>query len=147
MRLRNVGMVFSLVALVLAGAAVEAAEVYRWVDADGRKHFTDHPPPPGIAVEKAALPAAPAPGQPAGGVVQGTGEPAADFARQLREKQQKMSREREKTRQQQQLSAEEERLKRAAQKQAQEREEKCRRLKDVADKAYGFKARYERECG
>jgi hypothetical protein len=145
---RKAGVSFA--AMVLLMSAVSAAsEMYQWVDADGKKHFTDRPPPAGVAVEKAAVPVAPAPGKPAeaGEDASAAGkEPAPDFARQLREKQQKMARERMQSQQQQRLAADEERQKRAAQKKARDKEEKCKRLKDVADQAYGFKARYEREC-
>lgn len=40
------------VALALAGAAtVATAQTYRWVDKDGRVHYTDTPPPPAAARE------------------------------------------------------------------------------------------------
>lgn len=36
----------SLLLLLLAAGASQAAEVYRWVDGSGRVHYTDQPPPP-----------------------------------------------------------------------------------------------------
>jgi len=147
MRAWMAGGIFGVMAVLAVSGPVEAGEMYQWVDADGKKHFTDRPPPPGIGAEKAALPAAPAPGRQAQAASDGAAaEPASDFARQLREKQQKMAQERMQAQKEQGLSAEEERKKRAAQKQAQQKADKCKRLKDVADKAYAFKGRYEREC-
>lgn len=45
-------------ALLLAAAGAGAAEVYRWVDADGKVHFSDSPPP-GVAAERLAIKSAP----------------------------------------------------------------------------------------
>jgi len=40
--------VLSLLSLaILAPATVDAQQVYRWVDADGRVQYSDQPPPPG----------------------------------------------------------------------------------------------------
>lgn len=35
-----------LILCALAAQTVDAANLYRWVDADGRVHYTDQPPPP-----------------------------------------------------------------------------------------------------
>ena len=54
---------FLLIALVCAGAAASAADVYKWTDKDGIVHYSDQEPPAGIKSEKvhvasAAKPAA-----------------------------------------------------------------------------------------
>ncbi len=36
---------FFLLSCCLAASLVQAAELYRWVDADGKVHYTDQPPP------------------------------------------------------------------------------------------------------
>ena len=48
----------SLLACALCALTIGAAEVYRWVDADGKVHFSDAPPP-GVVAEKLALKSAP----------------------------------------------------------------------------------------
>lgn len=75
---QGVPMMFRLLALTLAlvlGAPVQA-QLYKWVDSNGRVQYSDKPPPAGATKEKklnipknppAAVPAAPAAGdQPAG---------------------------------------------------------------------------------
>ena len=46
-------MLFALTLALLAAPVFAADEVYRWVDADGRVHFADSPPP-GIKAERIA---------------------------------------------------------------------------------------------
>jgi hypothetical protein len=43
-----------LVACGLLAMGASAAEVYRWVDKDGKVHFSDSPPP-GVSAEKLAI--------------------------------------------------------------------------------------------
>ena len=43
-----------LLALALIATAAPAGDLYRWVDAEGRVHYTDSPPP-GIKVEKLGI--------------------------------------------------------------------------------------------
>lgn len=47
-----------LIACATLALAAGAAEVYRWVDAEGKVHFSDTPPP-GVASEKLAIKSAP----------------------------------------------------------------------------------------
>ena len=53
-----------ILAVMLAFAATASAQMYRWVDKDGRVHYTSTPPPPGVHSRTlqapAASPAAPA---------------------------------------------------------------------------------------
>lgn len=53
-----------LLAVMLAFAASAFAQMYRWVDKDGRVHYTATPPPPGVKARALQAPAgaAPAPG-------------------------------------------------------------------------------------
>jgi len=55
-KMTNVARWAAAVALALASAAA-LAQTYRWVDKDGRVHYTDTPPPPSAArtVEKRSL--------------------------------------------------------------------------------------------
>ena len=53
LRLLILGLAFAL-----AGTA--SAQLYRWVDADGRVRYTDRPPPAGVKARTIAAPAAPA---------------------------------------------------------------------------------------
>ena len=39
----------SIVALALIACAAQAAQMYKWVDKDGKVQYTDHPPPTGAA--------------------------------------------------------------------------------------------------
>lgn len=43
--MRLIHILFAL-PLLLAGTTTTAAEMFRWVDADGKVHYTDAPPPP-----------------------------------------------------------------------------------------------------
>jgi len=49
-------VVFSLVCL-LGISPISHAKLYKWVDADGNTHYTQSPPPDGIATEDVKLPA------------------------------------------------------------------------------------------
>ena len=49
-------VIFSLVCL-LGTSPVSYAKMYKWVDADGNTHYTQTPPPEGIAKEDLNLPA------------------------------------------------------------------------------------------
>lgn len=55
MRLLILGLAF---AFALAGTA--SAQLYRWVDENGRVRYTDRPPPAGVKARTIATPAAPA---------------------------------------------------------------------------------------
>jgi len=37
-----------LLIMLISSAAAAQAETYKWVDPDGRVHYSDHPPPPGV---------------------------------------------------------------------------------------------------
>jgi len=50
-----------MLAVMLAFAAMASAQMYRWVDKDGRVHYTATPPPPGAKARALRSPAAPAP--------------------------------------------------------------------------------------
>jgi type IV secretory pathway VirB10-like protein len=55
---------------VLALAQPAGAELYKWIDADGKVHYSDQPPPPGAKQQKAPgapRTAAPAPAPPGDG--------------------------------------------------------------------------------
>ena len=41
----------ALMGIVLLAAGLAQAQMYRWVDQDGKVHFTDRPPPPHVAKE------------------------------------------------------------------------------------------------
>jgi hypothetical protein len=49
-----------MLAVMLAFAAMASAQMYRWVDKDGRVHYTATPPPPGTKARTLRSPAAPA---------------------------------------------------------------------------------------
>ena len=49
-------MMFSLVCL-LGLSSQSHARLYKWIDADGNTHYTQQPPPDGIAAENIKLPA------------------------------------------------------------------------------------------
>lgn len=50
------------VAMLVAWQNADAGQMYRWVDKDGRVHFSDQPPPTGVKQsEQLALPATPQP--------------------------------------------------------------------------------------
>ena len=49
-----------LLAVMLAFAATAFAQMYRWVDKDGRVHYTATPPPPGAKSRTLRAPSAPA---------------------------------------------------------------------------------------
>jgi hypothetical protein len=49
-----------ILAVMLAFAATAFAQMYRWVDKDGRVHYTATPPPPGVTSRTLRAPAAPA---------------------------------------------------------------------------------------
>ncbi len=53
-----------LMAVWLCAAAPASAAIYRWVDASGQPHYTQTPPPPGMAYRRIES-AAPAPAPPA----------------------------------------------------------------------------------
>lgn len=78
-----------MAACLIMAATPTAAEIYKWTDADGKVHFSDQPPPPGVkapvtvkprrsttAADGAATDAAPATGGPRTYV-----EQEADFRR------------------------------------------------------------------
>lgn len=46
---------------MLVFTALASAQMYRWVDKDGRVHYTATPPPPGVKARTLQAPAAPAP--------------------------------------------------------------------------------------
>lgn len=51
-----------LLAVLLVFAAAASAQMYRWVDKDGRVHYTATPPPPGVKARTLQAPASsPAP--------------------------------------------------------------------------------------
>ncbi len=50
-----------LVGSMLVFAAVASAQMYRWVDKDGRVHYTATPPPPGVKARTLQAPAVPPP--------------------------------------------------------------------------------------
>ncbi|MGE3571780.1 MAG: DUF4124 domain-containing protein, partial [Burkholderiales bacterium] len=58
-----------ILALLLAFASGAAAQLYRWVDKDGRVRYTDTPPPAGVQARTlqapASAPASPGEGKPA----------------------------------------------------------------------------------
>lgn len=134
--------------LVFASSPLNAGEMYQWVDENGKRHFTDKPPPAGVAAQKSALPvAAPVSRESAAEDDAGPEQASAtDTQRKAREKQRDQARQRQEAQHKQRLADEEERVRREQRKAAQAKEEKCKRLKDVADKAYSFKERYEAEC-
>jgi len=37
-----------LLIMLISSAAAAQADTYKWVDPDGRVHYSDHPPPPGV---------------------------------------------------------------------------------------------------
>jgi hypothetical protein len=49
-----------ILAVMLAFAATASAQMYRWVDKDGRVHYTATPPPPGVKARTLGAPSAPA---------------------------------------------------------------------------------------
>lgn len=49
-----------ILAVMLAFAATAFAQMYRWVDKDGRVHYTATPPPPGVKARTLQAPSAPA---------------------------------------------------------------------------------------
>ena len=51
----------ALLGLMLALAAPASAQLYKWVDKNGRTRYTDQPPPPGVQSRAIAPPAQPAP--------------------------------------------------------------------------------------
>jgi hypothetical protein len=53
-----------ILCMTLAFAAAASAQLYRWVDKDGRVHYTATPPPPGVKARTLQAPAA-APSAPA----------------------------------------------------------------------------------
>lgn len=50
-----------ILAVMLAFAATALAQMYRWVDKDGRVHYTATPPPPGVKARTLRAPSAAAP--------------------------------------------------------------------------------------
>jgi hypothetical protein len=50
-----------ILAVMLAFAAAASAQMYRWVDKDGRVHYTSTPPPPGVKSRTMRAPSAPPP--------------------------------------------------------------------------------------
>ena len=50
-----------MLAVMLAFAAMASAQMYRWVDKDGRVHYTATPPPPGVKARTMRAPSAPPP--------------------------------------------------------------------------------------
>lgn len=63
----------------LAAVVAEAGQVYKWVDRDGRVHFSDTPRPGWTRVDLQSAPAAPT--QDAGGEANPRTEPSAGSAR------------------------------------------------------------------
>ena len=53
-----------ILAVMLACAATASAQMYRWVDKDGRVHYTATPPPPGVKARTLRAPST-APAEPA----------------------------------------------------------------------------------
>jgi hypothetical protein len=53
-----------ILAVMLAFAATASAQMYRWVDKDGRVHYTATPPPPGVQSRTLQLPSSPPPAPP-----------------------------------------------------------------------------------
>ncbi|MEO8718646.1 MAG: DUF4124 domain-containing protein [Burkholderiales bacterium] len=47
-----------ILALMLAFASAASAQMYRWVDKDGRVHYTTTPPPPGVTSRTLQAPSA-----------------------------------------------------------------------------------------
>lgn len=142
-----------LLSLALAAAIpVSAAEMYQWVDENGKRHFTDKPPPSGIASEKAPLKSLP-PITKTPDVAVSDDIDAVEARERAREQREIAA---EKRREKNEKRYEEDRLRREQeaedeiwrkkQKAEADKEEKCKRLKAVADQAYSFKSRYEREC-
>lgn len=144
--MRFLSVVFSACLLMLAPSAGAAGEMYQWVDENGKRQFSDKPPPQGVNAQKAAVPSATR----VSGANEMAGDDESDGAGA------KPRADREKTRQQydayrleqakKQAAEEEERRWREQRDKAKAKEEKCKRLKDLADKAYGMKPRYEAEC-
>lgn len=140
-----------LVITMLCAAVGHAAEMYQWVDENGKRHFTDKPPV-GIAAEKSAIRTLPTLSRPAAGEEQGaeggSDDEVANLKREnaaLKQRRQLESRYEEESRRRLEQMEEERRQREEAQR--AEKEDKCKRLKDLAYKAYAFKGRYERECG
>jgi hypothetical protein len=50
-----------ILAVMFAFAATASAQMYRWVDKDGRVHYTSTPPPPGVKSRTLRAPSASAP--------------------------------------------------------------------------------------
>lgn len=144
-----------LIGLLLLSAAIPpagAAEMYQWVDANGKRHFTDKPPPAGVNAERAVLRPAPALTAPAADAADDEVPETEVRAREQqrldamrRENERQWRDDVEKSRLAEQARQEAQRREREAKLQA-DKDEKCERLKDVADKAYAFRGRYEKEC-
>lgn len=79
---------FTFLAILLATATV-AAQVYKWVDKDGKVQYTDTPPPPGATKaepKKVDTPAGPASAPaPAGAAPKSLDERARDFDKRKNE--------------------------------------------------------------
>ncbi|MBL8511963.1 MAG: DUF4124 domain-containing protein [Betaproteobacteria bacterium] len=61
-------LLFLIVCLLLGAITPATAEVYRWIDKDGKLQYTDTPPPPGAAkTEAKKIDASPATGSGAAG--------------------------------------------------------------------------------
>jgi len=54
-----------ILAVMLAFAAAASAQMYRWVDENGRVHYTATPPPAGVQSRTLAAPSSPPPAAPA----------------------------------------------------------------------------------
>jgi hypothetical protein len=141
---------FAAICVLLWGAAsaLPAAEMYQWVDAQGKRHFTDKPPPAGVAAERSAVPSAfrvskDVPPESDDLTDEERRRAQAEKARQKQWQEASDRREKDARRWQEEADDRERKQKRAA---AVKKEEDCKRMKDLADQAYSFKSRYEREC-
>ncbi|MEX0958412.1 MAG: DUF4124 domain-containing protein [Burkholderiales bacterium] len=63
-RVARSALLGALAGTLLALSVGASADVYRWVDKDGRVHYSDQPPPPGARQEKELQGAPRAPGAP-----------------------------------------------------------------------------------
>lgn len=153
--MRGTGMTACLLAIqLLAMPAAMAGEMYQWTDANGKRHFTDKPPPPGVQAERSTLRDLPAKGPRQDAEANAGGEdPAAAFQREQAADLAERRRERQEAKQKREdaekrwAAEQEDREWEHAKRQREQKETKCRNLKDAADRASGLKARWEKECG
>lgn len=57
---RRLSRALPLAASLLLAAVPAAAELYKWTDAEGKVHFSDQPPPPGVKAPVTVKPGRPA---------------------------------------------------------------------------------------